>query len=305
MYKLFRMLASSLSLITILFLFASTINAKELKLIKEKTFSVKEWQNLYTEASGADFKVESWDKQEVYIKIFANQKAEEKLNFYVDQESDVVKVIIKKKGSFWNFMGMSNLQVRVEAFVPKNFNADLNTSGGDIKVYNITGGFKFSTSGGDIVSSNLNGKLLAETSGGDITLNTHKGDMRLSTSGGDIKCKATNGELKAETSGGDIDLDVADGRVFAETSGGDIYIQYNGDNKGIEASTSGGDVKVVLPSTFKADADCETTGGDIDLNFSNTNTSKVSRGHLRAKLNGGGAKLILDTTGGDITINQK
>ncbi|MFA5806228.1 MAG: DUF4097 family beta strand repeat-containing protein [Melioribacteraceae bacterium] len=283
---------------------ASLSSAEELKLLREKSFSAKDWDNVYINASGADVKVESWDKQETYVKIFGNRRAEEKLGLRIEQDDNTVRVIAKKRGSFFNWFG-SNISVRIEIKVPKNQNAHIETSGGDINAANINGVFKLDTSGGDITLNNTNGKLKAETSGGDINLSAHNGEMFLSTSGGDIVCKGTNGDLSAETSGGDIELYTSDGKINAETSGGDITIDYTGINKGIEASTSGGDVHVKLPSNFKAKVHLETTGGEITNNFNNAKTMRVARSEMDAEFNGGGEMLKLETTGGYVVVDQK
>ena len=282
----------------------SLLFADNLKLIREKSFSMKDWQNVYVNASGADVKVESWDKQEVYVKIFANSRAESKMRFDIYQEGDVVRVIAKKRGSTFSWFG-NNLSVRIEVMTPKNFNPHVETSGGDVNVKNLVGDFKLDTSGGDITLINTNGKLKAETSGGDITLNKHKGIMSLSTSGGDIKCEETNGDLHAETSGGNINIDLTDGKLLAETSGGDIAINYTGSNKGIEASTTGGDIRIKLPADFNAKVHLETSGGEISNSFSNSKSERARRSELDAEFNGGGGVLKLETTGGDIIVSQK
>ncbi|KAF0152136.1 MAG: hypothetical protein FD143_1353 [Ignavibacteria bacterium] len=278
--------------------------AHDLRVLKEKTFQMKDYQNLFVEVSGADVKVENWGKQEVYVKISGNEKAAAKLKYDVFQDGDVVRVIIKKKDSFWNWFG-SNVKVEVEAFVPSKFNANVKTSGGDITAKGISGGFSFGTSGGDINLKNLNGKVNAETSGGDIHLFEHKGSMYLSTSGGDIICKIVAGDVKAETSGGDINVDQKEGRLFAETSGGDITIVYSGVNKGIEASTSGGDITAKLPSDFKAKVHLHSSGGSVKSNFNNVKTTNVKRSQLDAEYNGGGPSLRLETSGGDVHVHQK
>lgn len=282
---------------------SSAIFGSEVRLIKEKSFAVKDWQNLYVKASGADVKVNSWDKSEVNIKIYGNKRAAEKMEFDVYQDGDVVKVIAKRKNSFFSF-SFGGFDLRIEAMVPKNFNANLHSSGGDISVANLMGGFEIKTSGGDVSFSNTNGKLSAETSGGDISLTNHKGEMDLSTSGGDINCEKVEGDLEASTSGGQISLEIANGKVHASTSGGDVDINYTGTNKGIYAATSGGDVHVSLPRDFKAKAEFESHG-DIDNNFQNSRSIKVSRGYSSAELNGGGEDLHLKSTGGDIIIDQK
>ncbi|MBI5731091.1 MAG: DUF4097 family beta strand repeat protein [Ignavibacteriales bacterium] len=293
-----------LLIFVLMILCASLSSAEELKLLREKSFSAKDRDNVYVNASGADVKIESWDKQETYVKIFGNRRAEEKLELSIEQDDSTVRVIAKKRGSFFNWFG-SNISVRIEIKVPKNQNAHIKTSGGDINAENVSGVFKLDTSGGDITLNNTNGKLKAETSGGDINLSAHNGEMFLSTSGGDIVCKGTNGDLKTETSGGDIELNTADGKISAETSGGDITIDYTGINKGIEASTSGGDIHVKLPSNFKAKVHLETTGGEITNNFNNARTMRVARSEMDAEFNGGGEILKLETTGGDVVVDQK
>jgi len=300
-FKLVRKVSLFLFLIG---LTSSVSFADNLRVIREKSFQVKDWQNVYVNASGADVKVESWDKQEVYVKISANRNAEEKMRFDIYQEGDVVKVIAKKRGSFFTWFGNS-FNVRIEIMAPKKFNTHVETSGGDIKVYNLTGGFRLDTSGGDISLSNTEGKVSAETSGGDITLSKQTGSMNLSTSGGDIICTSAAGDLFAETSGGDIKVDLNEGKLHAETSGGDITILYSGVNRGITAETSGGDIKVKLPSDFKAKVHLETSGGGIHNNFSNSRSERVTRGEVDAEFNGGGDLLRLETSGGEIRVEEK
>jgi hypothetical protein len=283
---------------------ASLSLAGDLKLLQEKSFTVKDWENVYVNASGADVKIQSWDKMETYVKVYGNQRAEEKLKISIEQDDGTVRVIIKKRDSFFSWFG-SSINVKVDIMVPRKHNAHVETSGGDISVTDLTGVFKLFTSGGDINTLNTNGKLKVETSGGDIKLNKHKGEMNMSTSGGDVVCKEVIGDLDASTSGGDVDLDVSDGMINARTSGGDVSIVYSGVNKGFKASTSGGEVRVKLPSNFQARAHLETSGGTIHNRFNNSRSTKVTHSREEAEFNGGGNNLTLTTSGGDISVEEK
>lgn len=297
-----------LILILALSILASSFSfGKELKTIKEMTFQVKDWENLYVNADGADIIVGGWDKQEVYVKVSGNRRAEEHLNLKIDKENSSVVVVAKLRNShsFFNWFGNNNMSLRIEVMVPKKYNADLETSGGNLKVSDITGGFKLNTSGGNITLDNNNGKLHAETSGGNIKLTNHKGEMDISTSGGNIHCNGLIGDLKAETSGGNVDIQLTDGKLFTETSGGNIYIDYTGVNKGLEAETSGGTIKVKLPSDFKAKAHLETGGGTVRNHFSNVKDFKVTESEVDCELNGGGNVLRLESSGGDVVVEQK
>lgn len=284
--------------------FATDLLADNLKLIREKSFSVKPGENLLIEASGADIKIESWAKDEVYVKIFGNRKAEEKMEFIIERTSDGVEVYAKRESS-WFFNWGSGYSVRIEVYTPASYNNNIETSGGDIFIQNVAGKFKLDTSGGDIDLKNTSGELRGKTSGGDITLTNHNGYSEVSTSGGDVKTFGHKGDLLSSTSGGDIHVEAEDGKVSAKTSGGDIEIKYNGINKGIYASTSGGDIKLALPSNLKASVDFATSGGDIDCYFNNYKTTKVSRGKLKGEFNDGGESIVCKTTGGDIVVRDK
>jgi DUF4097 and DUF4098 domain-containing protein YvlB len=277
--------------------------ADDLRVIREKTFSVKQGETLSVDASGAHVKVESWNKDEVYVKILGNKRAEEKLEFNLEQSSHGVKVTAKKKGwSFFNWGG--GIRLKIEVMMPANYNNDISTSGGDINIASVNGKFELHTSGGDVSLLNTNGELKAHTSGGDIKLNKHRGGTDLSTSGGDIQCKTHAGDIKASTSGGDVELEVSDGRVMAKTSGGDVKIYYTGNYKGIRANTSGGDIRLSIPASSTASVHLETSGGSINCDFQNSKSTKVSRGELRTELNGGGETLIAKTSGGNISLKE-
>lgn len=303
-----NLIFQKLILILLLTILASSISfGRELRTIKEKTFSVKDWENLYVNADGADIIVGSWDKQEVYVKVSGNHRAEEHLNLKMEKENSSVVVVAKLRNShsFFNWFENNNMNLRIEVMVPRKYNADLETSGGNLNVSDLTGGFKLNTSGGNITLNGNTGKLHAETSGGNIKLENHKGKMDISTSGGNIECRAVNGDLKAETSGGNIDIELTNGKLYTETSGGNIYIDYTGVNKGLEASTSGGTVKVKLPSDFKAKAHLETGGGTVRNHFSNVKDFKVTESEVDCELNGGGNVLRLESSGGDVVVEQK
>lgn len=288
---------------SLLLLRTSTV-AQEKKLISEKSFEVKSGESLYVETSGADVKVVSWDKNEALIKIFGNKKAENEIYFEIEKVEDGIKVIAKKKKRLLFDFGVA-LNLRIDAYVPKYYNCEINTSGGDIRLNDIQGEHKLNTSGGDIELEKLSGNIKAKTSGGDIKLKNVTGKLDVSTSGGDINCKDVVGELYASTSGGDIVVDYISGMIEAFTSGGDIKITIQDEFKGLQAKTTGGDIFINLPAFAKASVELETTGGEIECDFSNSKTYKVTRKKLLAEFNGGGNKLRAYTTGGDIILKEK
>jgi DUF4097 and DUF4098 domain-containing protein YvlB len=236
----------------------------DLQLIKEQSFNISPGKNLIVELNTGDVKVTYWNKSEVSIKIWGDEDAEEKMNFSVEGNDEEIKVIGKKRSS--SFSWFSGIDVEVEVKVPSEFNLEISTAGGDIKCGGITG------------------------------------KANLSTSGGDVWADKFSGDINVSTSGGDIFLFCKDAEINAETSGGDIRLEYEGENRGIEISTSGGDIEIKLPKMFNAAMELSTSGGDVSCSLSMNNIKKASGSRLIGDLNSGGKKLSAHTSGGDITV---
>ena len=236
----------------------------DLQLIKEQSFNISPGKNLIVELNTGDVKVTYWDKSEVSIKIWGDDDAQEKMNFTVEGNDEEVKVIGKKKSSVSSWF--NSIDVEVEIKVPSEFNLEISTAGGDIKCGGI------------------------------------KGNVNLNTSGGDLWADKCSGDINVSTSGGDIFLFCNDAEINAETSGGDIRLEYEGENRGIEISTSGGDIEIKVPKMFSAAMELSTSGGDVSCSLSMNNIKKVSGSRLIGDLNSGGEKLSAHTSGGDITV---
>ena len=95
----------------------------DLQLIKEKSFNISSGKNLLVDISSGDVKVTYWDKAEVYIKVFGNENAMEKMNFTMEATDEMVKVTGKKKSSISSWF--SNVNVEIEIKVPAKFNLDI------------------------------------------------------------------------------------------------------------------------------------------------------------------------------------
>ncbi|GMU96352.1 DUF4097 family beta strand repeat-containing protein [Ignavibacterium album] len=239
---------------------------KEPELIHHKIFKIESGKFLSVNAEAGDIEITPWHRNEVEIKIYGNENAREKYEFGFEANDQSIKVWGKRIKK-WNFF--SNIRLKYVIKVPSNFNLNISTAGGDIK------------------AGGVDGEILLNTSGGDIWADRVTGSLKLSTSGGDIKIFSN------------------DASIDAKTSGGDITLEYNGQNKGIELITSGGDIEIILPSDFTAKADLSTSGGDVSCNFKLNNVKKMSRTKIIGEINNGGNKLIASTSGGDIEVRRK
>jgi len=286
-------------------LFLGTALPQDLSVLHEKTFATNSGKLLKIEAQNGSVKIETWNKNEVYVKVLGNDKAKEKLEFKFEEKDWGVYISSKRKGGFWSFNWGNSPRVRFEVMVPKSYNAKVSTAGGNIGVKNLTGNIDGKTSGGDLKLYDNVGNTNISTSGGNVTVKNNKGNTKASTSGGDISVVNFDGDLDVSTSGGDIDLKGGNARIDASTSGGDIKLDYWGESLGIDLTTSGGDIDVYLPADFSAKANLKTSGGDISCELTTNNVVKISSSRFEADLNNGGKDLICRTSGGDIEVKKK
>ena len=258
----------------------------DLQTIEERTFSISPGKNLKLDVTSGGVSVTSWDKDQVYIKILGNDKAEEKIEFRFYNDDDKVELIAKRKHWLFDWFS-SGIKLHYEVKVPEKFNIKVETGGGSIYTADVAGDLNLSTSGGSITFENVEGEFDVSTSGGSITGTNFKGNLNASTSGGSLNFKGTDSKIKAETSGGSITLD------------------YEGINKGIFLSTSGGGIRIILPDDFNASAKLYTSGGGISCDLTANNARKISHNEFVADLNKGGNPLYAETSGGSISIVGK
>ena len=294
----------------------------------EREFAVSAGGRLVVEAEASDVYV-SGDADRVRIDISrrGNRDADILEDFDVDfrQAGDQVEVTIRVHDrTRWQHFWRGRGHLRVEIEVPREFDARVRTSGGDLRVSHLTGEVDVRTSGGDIRYEDVDGPIRGRTSGGDIQLDGTTGPADVETSGGDIELGNIGGEVQAHTSGGDITVDHADAPVRAETTGGDVVIRHAAD--GVRARTSGGSVRATLstltrdssltssggsltlqlPERAAFDIDARTSGGRvaIDEAFTVTTRGSNSKNHVSGTINGGGPDVRLRTSGGSIRIQQ-
>lgn len=176
------------------------------------------------------------------------------------------------------------LWVNFEVSVPRNYNLDVSTQGGNIETQDIDGRANLVTAGGNITAGKAGGSEAAgarlETQGGHITVQDVNGELRAITAGGHIHAANVKGDAVLRSGGGHIRVGNISGTVQLETGGGNIAVQRAGSNVSVT-----------------------TGGGQIDFG--------EAVGSIRARTGGGGIRILrltgptqLDTGGGSIYLTQ-
>lgn len=275
--------------------------ADDARLLFEKNIPTESGKELITSLVAGSIQVSSWPNNEVSIKVYGNDEAEEKIVFSAEQTSTGVKVNGKQKDT----KNMRNLTIRVEIIVPQSYNIKLYSAGGSLNVKDISGKIETNTSGGNISIENTSGDLEAYTAGGNVNIAVSNGNIKVSTSGGKISATEFNGNIDASTAGGDINLEGKNGRIDASTAGGNIRLDYSGKNLGVDMSTLGGNITATLPTDFDADADIGTLAGKITCDFAKVEKENHVSSYIRSKFNNGGETFKCTTSAGNIIVTKK
>jgi hypothetical protein len=255
---------------------------------------------LRIDLTGGAVEIESHDEDVVRVEASASGPGAGAIDFELEGTPENLRLRSLRRGIAGWFAG----RVRVRVRVPEEFSLDVRTSGGSIEVEEIQGRVQLRTSGGNVEVSQIEGSVELITSGGSIEAQVIVGDLEAETSGGSIEVKEIEGRVDVRTSGGSVEVHDVDGAVRARTSGGTISVRFSGAPEG-DVETSGGWIEIEYPDGDGFDLNAETSGGRVELDEHSELQGKVEPHKVRAEMNGGGPRLRVRTSGGDIRLRAR
>ena len=290
----------------------------------EKTLPLAPGGELVVETAGGGIVVTGGPGDGARIVVTSDRDradVEERYTFEFSSENGRAKVINRRRPGFSQWFNWRGMSLRFEIQVPRRARVDLQSSGGGIRVTSLDGAAKLRSSGGSVRAFDVNGPVSASSSGGGVEVRRIRGDVRVGSSGGGVTVEQVIGNVTAESSGGGVDVtsvsgdvaaessgggvELADigGRVDAESSGGPVSVDLAAEhNAGGRISSSGGGVHVDIDRRARLHIDASSSGGSVSCDLPVTVQGKQSRSSLRGDLNGGGAELVLRSSGGGIRI---
>jgi DUF4097 and DUF4098 domain-containing protein YvlB len=193
--------------------------------------------------------------------------------------------------------------------------ADIFTGAGRVELGKVTGTCKVFSNGGPLQFGDIFGQLDASTQGGDITVDRARRGGFVKTQGGTIRVLYMNGPMQLISGGGDVTVRRTTAPVKAQTSSGDISIAVDKGSatETIDAKTEKGNVIIHVGVNFAADVDATIVTSDpdsdtivSDLPGLSIRREQIGGGKTRVratgKIHGGGERLQLEASGGDIRI---
>ncbi len=185
--------------------------------------------------------------------------------------SDKVQVNEMQGGLFINSQGDLDLEV------PSLTEIEVDFAGGDAQVVNLRGVLKISQVRGDLEIRNA-GTSSVDKVDGDLEIQHITGDLAVNHAGGDVEIEDISGAAALSKAGGDLEVKDVKGSLAINSVGGDLSINSIGQ---VSIGLVGGDLEGV---DIRGSLVARRIGGDVDLD----------------NLLG---KLVVDTVGGELTLN--
>lgn len=263
----------------LLFTFSMSVHAKTI----QETFDANNGGGLKVQTDVGKFTINTHTKATIDVTVEIEGKDKDDFMVEFIPKDGNLQIIGERGSEGWNWN--NSLKVHFIITLPEQYNIQLDTAGGSIKVDDLMGNIQLNTSGGSITIGNIQGNVQADTSGGSIKIGDIVGNVAVKTSGGSIRVGEVEGELSAKTSGGSIKA------TFAQ------QITQNA-----ELKTSGGSITATLLDTMKVNIKATTSGGRVSSDFAVQGINKKRK--IEGTINGGGPQLRLHTSGGSVKIKK-
>jgi hypothetical protein len=243
---------------------------------EEKRFTVESAPEVTLKTFDGSIDIEAWDRPEVLVvveKRGVDRAAVSTLRVESNQDGQRVRVEVRPD-RFDGGLGFGDTRgARLIVSLPKNSKVDATSGDGRIAARDLSGG---------------------------LTLRTEDGSIRVDDSAGEVDVQSGDGSIRI---GGVFS------RVRARSGDGSVTVRAaEGSHASADWSimTGDGSVTLELPQGFGGELDAHTDDGriivhDIDIDGE---AERTSRGTLRGRLGGGGARVRLDTEDGSIVLRR-
>ncbi len=185
-------------------------------------------------------------------------------------------------------------------------NAD--TGSGEVEVRDYRGDVDADTGSGDVRIADVRGGVKADTGSGEVTIeDVDGGVIDANTGSGDVELVRVRGEIHADTGSGEVDgRDLeAMGRLEADTGSGGVSLEGDfSEIEGILIDTGSGGVTIDATGVAPMDVTINTGSGGIRVDLPDMQILKKENDYFKARVGGGGAKVVIDTGSGGVRIRH-
>lgn len=263
---------------------APPAGAAHLRNVSEKVFPFAAGGDIIIESTNGRIVVEAWDRSDVRVQITREVRASDDgqakallrdLKADVSVHPSEIRILSiypkkQKEIGFWALVGNAVRSANIHYYlqVPRETSLDLSTTNGSIRVRAVQGKVDVATTNGDVDVSAVRGALGARTTNGEVRLARIEGSADAAT---------TNGSIAVEMA-----TLPARGAMQMETTNGNIAL--------------------TLPREVHGDLEAQTTNGRVNINYKLTTEGAITSKSIRGTIGGGGVRIELQTTNGNIDV---
>jgi DUF4097 and DUF4098 domain-containing protein YvlB len=229
-------------------------------------FDVRPGELLKIDAeTGGSLEITGWDEDRLVVEAEFTGPDRDNVTFDTRRSSGKVTITTDFEDRGKHHSSGGTIRVRV----PRSFDLDLETTGGNVTVDGVQGRVQGKTMGGNLTFRGLDGSLVMSTMGGNIELSDSRVDGKVETMGGNVELSDVEGNVEANTLGGNVMYDNVRPGAGSGSAGGEVKISTHGGNInvpdapfGADVTTLGGNIRVKSAAEY---VKAKTMGGNINV----------------------------------------
>ncbi len=294
-----------------------------------KTFDINQPGTLNARSSGGGVEVKTHNQEAVVVQVFIRKNGRilspsdpmvndvlDVFDLEIEKDGSVITANVERKGGFnlWRNTGIS-----LTIITPREMSCNVSSSGGGVKISNVSGTHSFTSSGGGIRLENITGSTKAKSSGGSVKATNQNGDVHLSSSGGGVTLNEAQGSVFAHSSGGGVhlnnihgDVDAGSsgggvsitgeaGYVKAKSSGGSVRLNIGNLSKGLHLESSGGGIDAIIQNGDNLGLDLDLSSGKVNIDLHNF-SGRSEKNRVKGTMNNGGIPVYMRASGGNVNV---
>jgi DUF4097 and DUF4098 domain-containing protein YvlB len=253
----------------LLLLFLGTIVAfsQTLEEVFTRTIPFKSEGLISLENMNGNIEIEGWDKEEFYLEAEKRVKADNHRD--AEEVMAQVEIVVDE--------GVDEISIRTR--VPQK-----------------SGGF-WDWIFGDHISVSIN-YMLRLPQKCHLRIDNTNGSIEIENVEGVIHLETTNGKIRAREIGGKVEAFTTNGSIRSDITA----IAADGD---IQLTTTNGNIQISLSPNAAFDLRARTTNGTINTDFPVNISGKFIGSRVSGLVNGGGPLVYLETTNGNIDVEER
>lgn len=246
----------------------------------------------------------------VYIADTNNQEDAneifENVELSIREDGDGVEVKIEpvKEKTGWFSWGDTKMpRIRITARVPRDQDIHFHSTSGTLDVAGVYGNHTADVTSGDVRIRDANADVRVDSISGDVELENITGAIHIDSTSGDLKVLNGSGSLHMDSTSGNVRAEEFSGPVSVDSTSGSVHVSFMAaPREECVFDAVSGSVRLYLPAETAMNVKAGTVSGGIRCELNITEVEVEKRNQLRAKINGGGPDLRIETVSGSIHI---